>query len=415
MFPPVLLVLFSVHSAAQVTDWDGLSRHADRSASSGDPAATPATAISPELAAKLLSPFGSAVVSKPLRESLNQIAAIGQVNLWIDRRVDPSLAVTIPAGPKTVFQAMEHAARSVGLQAAAAGNVVIVGRPEWVTTLGGAILDLPSASSQVYETEQIQWLDLTTPSRALYFSGVAGGPDTLALPHDLWPAVSWTGISPNLAALLIASQFDLMPVDADDIKPIPPSPIALFQPQATADLGSADLREPLDKPDPSPRKLVLRPLQAPETLALAYPNGPHVPQLRASALAADAQSRFRTGRPGAPLELTASPAAHAAAAAAYLTHARPSATQAPDLDGTRFSLRLRDAPAADVFAQLAGTAGRQLQISDEAAEACRNRVTLEGHEVTLRELTQRIADAVGVTAAWSAESLRIDRPRPGSR
>ncbi len=329
--------------------------------------------VSSPLAARLTAPFSSAVVSKPLRESLTQIASISQVNLWIDRRVDPSLAVTIPAGPKSVFQAIADAAQSVGLDAVAAGNVVLVGRPDWVTTLAGAIFALPDEASQATAATTIQWPELTTPNQAINIVAGSDGPDTLALPHDLWPAVSWTDVSPQLAMLLITAQFDLMPID------------------------------------PIRSSRGVKPLRAPETLVIAYPNGPHVPQMRQSALTADPQSRFRVGRPGAPLELTGSPAAHAAAAAAYFSHASSKVNQPPDLDSTRFSLRLRDAPARDVFAQLAATAGRQLEITQAAAQACDGRVTFEGRDVTLRELVQRVASELGVTATWTPAALHVDQ------
>ena len=166
--------------------------------------------------------------------------------------------------------------------------------------------------------------------------------------------------------------------------------------------------EPLRSQPPRPT-IELQPLQAPSSLTLIYPNGPHVPQLRQAAQAADPASRFRAGRSGGPLELTGSPAAHLAAIAAYVS--QPSAAAAVELDATRFSLRLRDAPAKDVFAQLAATAGRQLQIAPAAAAACQQRVTLEGTQVTLAELTERIAKEIGVQPTWTAETLLIEPAR----
>jgi len=405
VFGALLVIIGTSPAAAQHPDGQTL-------------AAEPAFAVSPELAAKLKAPFRSAITAKPLRETLSQIAAVAEINYWLDRRVDPSLAVNVPAGSNSVYQAIARAAESLELQTAAVGNVVIIGRPEWVTPLAGAILALP-AERRGSGWPPIHWPAATTPDEALRIA--MAGADTPPLPHDLWPAVTWRGVAPPLAGLLITAQFDQMPAE-------PRRSLELQQGNHQAEAGQEDpgmapqsvlfSRDPLfvrpaaDEPlrsQPPRPTIELQPLQAPSSLTLIYPNGPHVPQLRQAAQAADPASRFRAGRSGGPLELAGSPAAHLAAIAAYVS--QPSAAAAVQLDATRFSLRLRDAPAKDVFAQLAATAGRQLQIAPAAAAACQQRVTLEGTQVTLAELTQRIAKEIGVQPTWTAETLLIEPAR----
>lgn len=383
-------------------------------------AAEPASAISPQLAAKLKAPFHSAISAKPLRETLTQIATIAEINYWLDRRVDPSLAANVPGGSQSVYQAIAHAAESLELRAAAVGNVVLIGRPEWVSTLAGAILGLPAELRQNTDWPPVRWPPATTPDEALQIAMAGAGADTPPLPHDLWPAVTWRGVSPQLAALLITAQFDRMPTEPRQNLSLPgrrqaesgqEDPAAapksvLFSRDPSFVPAAAGEPQPSQPPRPS---VELQPLQAPSSLTLVYPNGPHAPQLRQAALAADPASRFRAGRSGGPLELTGSPAAHLAAIAAYVS--QPSAAAAVELDATRFSLRLRDAPAKDVFAQLAATAGRQLQIAPAAAAACQQRVTLEGMNVTLAELTGRIAKEIGVQSTWTEETLLIEPVR----
>lgn len=347
--------------------------------SGGSPAAETPWAVAPEPAAKLRSPLSSAVTAKPLRPALVEIAAVAKLNLWIDRRVDPHQVVTVAAGPKSVFDTLDQAAQSVGLQAVPAGNVVLVGRPAWAQTLAGAIHALPPAAREPATLATIRWPALTTPTEALAIALAGDLPDTLTLPHDLWPEVAWDGVSGPLAALLISAQFDLMP------------------------------REPLHAATPVPATLV--PLAAPAAVTCAYPDGPFLAELRAAARAADPACRFRPSGRGGPLLLTGSAQAHAAATAAALRHHGGDAPASVDVDATRFSLRLRDAPAQDVFAQLAATAGRQLAISPAASEAARQRVTLEGRDITLHELTQQVAAAVGLHATWTAEALQIE-PAP---
>ncbi len=398
------------------------------------PSAAPAPAVSPQLAAKLKAPFHLAVTAKPLRDTLTQIAEVAEINFWLDRRVDPSLTVNIPAGSQSVYQAIARAAESLGLQAAAAGNVVLLGRPEWIRALAGAIFALPAELRQDTDWPPINWPPATTPDQAVKIAIAGDGADTLSLPHDLWPAVTWRGVSPQLAVLLITAQFDRMPVepqrifelqmDSHEKEPGQEDPAEVsrrllfsrdpaFSPPADAD--AAPQPRPLQPRPLQPRPLrsrtvELQPLQAPSSLTLVYPNGPHVPQLRQAALAADPASRFRAGRSGGPLELTGSPLAHIAATTAYVSHANAAAS-AVELDGTRFSLRLRDAPAQDVFVQLAGTAGRQLQIAPDAAAACQQRVTLEGVNVTLAELTERVAREISVQPTWTEETLLIELAR----
>lgn len=346
---------------------------------SGSLAAAAPLAVAPELAAKLRSPLSSAVTAKPLRPALVEIAAVAKVNLWIDHRVDPHQVVTVAAGPKSVFETLDQAAESVGLQAIAAANVVLVGRPAWAQTLAGAIHALPPAAREPAELTTTRWPELTTPTEALAIALASDIPDTLTLPHDLWPEVAWDGVSAPLAALLIGAQFDRMP------------------------------SEPLHAATPARATLV--PLAAPAAVTCAYPEGPFLAELRAAARAADPACRFRPSGRGGPLLLTGSAQAHAAATTAALRHQGGDAPATADVDATRFSLRLRDARAQDVFAQLAATAGRQLAIAPAASEAALQRVTLEGRDVTLRELTQQVAAAVGLHATWTAAALQIE-PAP---
>src|SRR5690606_3877003 len=110
-----------------------------------------------------------------------------------------------------------RAAEPLGLQAAAAGNVVLLGRPAWVSELAGAILALPAEFRQDADWPPISWPPATTPDHAVKIALAGDGADTLSLPHDLWPAVTWRGVSPQLAVLLITAQFDQMPSEPQRI------------------------------------------------------------------------------------------------------------------------------------------------------------------------------------------------------
>ncbi len=335
-----------------------------------------------KLVAKLQSPYRVAVAGKPLRELLQNIADAGDFNLCFDRRLAPDQPVAISADAKTVFQAISEAAAAADAEWVAIDRVVIVGRPAWVQTVAGAILSLPGGQTDTPATrrvEQIAWPRAATANQAfaavLESLGDRPDPESLRLPHDLWPATRWRGLSPRLAALLVTAQFDRMP-----------------SPSATAKLSSRV------------------PLKSPSSLAVLYPSGRHSGDLKRAALAADPGMWIKGSRVPGTLLLTGSPAAHTAAIRAMIAKTDPAADNVVDLDSVRFTLQLRSTPAANVFEQLAMAGGRTLAIDEAAVRACQKRVSLEVHDLSLRELATRIAEEVGVVTDWGVAELRVALP-----
>jgi hypothetical protein len=348
-----------------------------------------AGAVAPELANRLAAPFQTLVEKRRLRELLTQMSQVGGFNLWLDRRVDPDQTVSLPPAPRTLFGTISQAAAAAGHDSAAIGNLVLVGRPEWVAAVVAVMLDQPETYLSEMPPEVIAWPEATTPSEALRIvSGLAPLPEELdddsqatPLPHDLWPAVRWQGVSKPLATLLVAAQFDQMP--------------AKLESRAVAN----------DQPPP------LVPLDAPRSFVLQYPSGPHTAALRREVLAADPEAKVKPSPASGRIEVDGSAAAQIAAVRAHLTHASTPANPKGTLDRVRFSLTLQGISAANVFEQLANTAVHQLVIADDARAACQSLVMLNIQDKTIRELVALVAEQVGVRAEWGDGQLRISRGR----
>ncbi|MCA9136990.1 MAG: hypothetical protein KDB00_09525 [Planctomycetales bacterium] len=142
------------------------------------------------------------------------------INTWIDRKVNPDLAVYPGGLGPTRYASLCKIAESAGCVCYPVDNCILIGRPAWVAELSRTVF-LESDSSRVRSPSNaphraavdLDWPNLTTPSEAIQIArGHSGGrpDDGLAgetLPHDLWPATMLRDISPQLAEQLIRGQF----------------------------------------------------------------------------------------------------------------------------------------------------------------------------------------------------------------
>lgn len=324
------------------------------------PSENPPVAVQPSLVAHLTSDFRSAITDRPLRASLESVATAANVNLWLDRRVDPTVPVRPEPDSTTPYQAIAAIAKSAGLQAAAVDNVVLVGRAEWVENVMGAILTLPAGGG----VENISWTDLTTPNAAVASINIA---QKSPLPHDLWPAIGWTEMNVNAAHCLIAAQFDRVP--------------------SSTDSRGYQALTPTGK------------------VAAIYPRGPHMPLVRSAVMEADKTAIIKESN--SQILIKAHSKAHVAANQAWLGRPPAKAVTSLDIDQVRFTLRLENAVAEQVFRQLATAAGRKITVAPNAVASCAEKVSLTANNETLRELSQRVADSVGVTLTWTASQLEV--------
>jgi len=320
----------------------------------------PQAAIDAQLSAKLQSDYRFSIHEKPLRDTLHSLADRSQINLWLDREIDPTALITTGTEARTLYQAISASAQSAGASVSVVDNVVLVGRDDWVERVAGAVL----ATGRGGTKRDISWDDLATPTVAAASCVTAS---RQALPHDLWPRMNWKRIDGSVALLLVAAQFDLMP--SND------SP------------GSYST------------------LAVPAKLAAFYPVGKHAELLRAGILQADPKATIK--ELDSQLLVTGTTAAHRAATTAWLSNAALVQPKILDIDQVQFSLDLKKKPAGQVLAQLAGAAGRVLVIQPDAVELCQQSVTLSEKDKTLRSLSESIAKAAGVAITWSDTELRV--------
>jgi hypothetical protein len=371
---------------------------------------TKTAVVAPTLVGKLTSPYQIAIDGKPLRELLRQIAGAAGFNLWIDRNIDPDQLVSLPGGQKTVFTSLVEACRASNAEVVAVGNVVLVGQRQRIEQLAGAILALQreppmvanAAEKKTVAESEIRWPEATTPAEALR---IVSGQAAAELPHDHWPAVAWRDISPQVATLLVTSQFDLMPPTDGMVASNAGPRKTLGQTRADRPL---DLSDRPDEPEFAATQLV--PLASPPVLTLRYPVGTDADAIRSAAIAADpraAMSQSRDRSAGGAIELSGAPAAHVAAISAMLTRAAPRSQTTVDIDNVRFTLNVPRAPAQDVLIQLAAAAGRKLQVSEQAATIVRRPITFNAEDQSLRQLVKTVTDTIGANALWSDDLLTI--------
>ncbi len=87
-------------------------------------------------------PMTSIVDGKSFRNGVTGIAKQAQLNVWIDRRVDPTSPVIAgPVGP-TVFAAIGKLAARRDCVLMPVANVLLVGRQDWVDQTASSILSL---------------------------------------------------------------------------------------------------------------------------------------------------------------------------------------------------------------------------------------------------------------------------------
>jgi hypothetical protein len=359
----------------------------------------PASPVDPELIDRLTTMIRTSIDQRPLRETLDQFARLGGYNLWVDRRIDPDQTVSLPAGPKTLFWALDQVATAAGVKVVAIGNLVLVGRPAWVDRLTGLIL-INGDRFRQFPPATISWPEASTPAEAILAIGPIPEenrkrpkpndvpPDNDAsLPHDLWPATRLQAIPRPLAKLLVESQFE----PADDAANANASANANAKSNARDD-------ERFDE-DAAAKRLIVR-----------YPAGPHLAQLREGVAAADPSAAVKPLAARDSVEVIGSSAAHVAAIRALLS--RPTSETPPkvDIDRVRFAFNLRGVQAGLAFQNLATAADHTLEVDPAAQAACLQLVMLQAEDKTLRQLVELIAQQVGVRATWGDNRLQISLP-----
>ncbi len=308
---------------------------------------------------------------KPFREALGSIAGQVELNLWLDRMIDPTAPVEAgPVGP-TVAAALQKIAARRGCVIMPAANVVLVGRPTWVDSTAASLLSL-ELDGDPAALADIRWPSLITPGAALKLAADQNSVDvTPPLDHDLWPATHWTQIDRRVAVTLVLAQLDR-------------------RPRSTSSLV----------------QLTTEPAHAGGTFSRRYSSGPETKAIREAMTRVDRRSSFRV-RDGW-LEARGSAAAHRAAAEKIFAMGATAARPDPENDTRTFDLKQPvHTSAENALRQFAAAANKACEIHPSAAEACKKMVTLEAKKNTLRELIDKVAQQAGVVVSWERDRIVI--------
>jgi hypothetical protein len=150
----------------------------------------------------LAAPATSIVDGRSFRGGIARICEAASVNFWLDREVDPSRIIDSgPLGP-TPYMALKQLAADHGCTVYPIHSVVLVGRENWVDTMGEVLLKYAGDADR--PRIDVRWPRLSTPAEAM----AAMNPELEFgdQPHDLWPAVHWKQIDPKVASILIHGQ-----------------------------------------------------------------------------------------------------------------------------------------------------------------------------------------------------------------
>ena len=305
----------------------------------------------------------SVLDGRTFREALTRICETNELNLWIDRRVNPSERIEIgPVGP-TVFQAIQKIAASQSCDVMPVSGVILVGRPKWIRGLSEHIL--AAKPNELGSVIDVHWDELTTPSEALSTVESLTATAEPPLPHDHWPKNSWNSIDSGVAKLLIRGQFT----------------------ESNALTHGEDQRS---------KKLITRIYSLTATT-----------REKATAKIPELVPGTKLTRSATGLSVQASAAQHLLITSWLLTH--QAVEKGADIDGDTFTLKKMSTTAENAFRQLANTAGLRCVIDSSAQAACGEFVTLEGENVTLRFLLERIAEQINATITWQDSKIIISK------
>ncbi len=312
----------------------------------------------------------SVLDGQDFRTALERLTSIGQLNLWLDRNTDPSQVIQAGTLGPTLYMALKQVAATQNCVVMPIANVVLVGRANWVDEVTLRIMSTPS--SKKGPVINIDWDQLTTPTEALKMVSVASNSSVTKMPHDHWPEVKLTKIHRNIAEKLIRSQF----IDAE-----------------LAATNHAPLGQESSGQE-SPAAMISRPyeLKTKTTTDVVRKFQTASPKSRVSSSTRGIIVEATTGEHRKLIDLLLSTGVGKSGA---------------DPNRDTFTLKKMTTSAENAFRQFAQTAGRECLIRQDAAAACKQMVTLQGENRTLKSFVDSIARQVGVRVIWQEKTIIV--------
>ena len=338
---------------------------------------------------RLVAPYTIAIESAPFRVSLMRVAATAQLNLWVDRTIDPDALVSPGPVAPTVYECLVKIAAEQDSVVFAIENFVLIGKPDRVDAAASAVLGIKNAAPASKPTQTpvtVNWDRLATPSEA--FSRATGQASTaetaLKLPHDLWHETTWQDVDRDVATSLVLAQLGLR----------------LVQQGLTNRSSGGVVTEPIDGQS--------------TTVTYRYQTESIPPEARKTVQSVDPKATFKIQPGGMDVATTAT--GHRLFTHALMQSLAPA--NQPNLAGGNvldtlkkdkraFTLRLANKPAKDVFAFLAQSANVNFEIDVSAKEKCDEWVSLEAKDASLLQLIEQVAERAQVKLDWEQNKFRV--------
>lgn len=169
-----------------------------------------------QVRATLRQPAGFQLTSTPLADALSSIGQGYHLNIWLDRRVDPNIAINLRGGGEPLGKVLEAIARLAGAELAVVENVVYIGPqnvPRRVAAASAALYNElhTSGHAAANRSTDLKWMEASTPDELLdqLPLKLSSAASAEMLPYDLWRGGEFYRES-SVATLLcvIAAGFD---------------------------------------------------------------------------------------------------------------------------------------------------------------------------------------------------------------
>ena len=325
--------------------------------------------------AMLASPCRVSVSNSSARSAIDQISTGHHLNIWLDRRIDPTTPVRIEPSTESVGQALDRLAAALDAEIGFADPVAIIAPHGQAIGIASAILDMRNRlrsgpkHEKMLRRYDIAWQRLTTPNEAGQQIARTWALDEPlpSLPHDLLAEAKLRQLDLPAATILLASGFGKMP----------------------ASISDAGLTE-------------WQPFDSAIAATLSYPSAKISTELKTALLKIDSSVTLRSS--GGLVRVTGSSAVHHAIQKNNFVRAPRPQTE-PSVK--RFTLRVVGKPAISVLKALCSASGLELETAAASKDRLAGAVGLDVQDLPVIEIINSICGQVKLTADQRGDQVFV--------
>lgn len=339
-------------------------------------------------------------------------------SLWLDRRIDPSQKVKVTAADSPAAKVILDVVEPLDLAVYPLPGILLVGRREWVeTTL--ALLPSPPRNRRPGDRDEepddlvsVTWPTGTTAAEALAIVVTGQPQDELAvtdvptwLPHDIWPQGELRNVDRTLAAALVLAQFDLTLQRTKSLKSL------LTQPRDSKPSDQSTTTQAMVLPSMVKRSEgeTNGRLNVSTEFVQSYPDGSAALPIRQVLKDQDAKSSVRASGDVLTVRTVANNHVIVVKTLWSIAPAKPPRAQGNEAESV-FDLKIVNKPVGEVLRQLVTAAGKRIEFGEATELASERLVSLDAIKKTLPELTQEVAEQVGLVITWNEADVLVSKP-----